>query len=275
MMSFLRNLIFFPVRMVSLFWQKRELTAHFIWREFVGRYRGAHLGVLLSFASPLILMVIYTLVFSIVFKGSFGGEGGKAPFAIALFSGLIFFQLFSDSAGRAAPLLAANPNFITKVVFPLEILPVSIVGSAVLHFLVSFLILLGGILLVTKTLSWTVLLFPILLVPMIMLALGVAWGLSALGLYFRDLSSLVPPILTAMTFLSAIFYPVSAVPERYQPLLLLNPMAGYSEMARSLFVFGELPDWGIWSYCAGVSLFCWLAGYFLFMRLKKGFSDAL
>jgi lipopolysaccharide transport system permease protein len=268
----------FPFLAVQSLWQKRELIAHFTWREFVGRYRGSHLGILLSLATPLILLVVYTLVFGVVFRGSFGGgnlEEGKASFALALFSGLIFFQLFADAIGRAAPLLPSNPNFITKVVFPLEILPVALVGSALLHFVVSLGVLLAGLLLWNHQLEWTVLWMPVVLLPVVLLSLGVSWFLAALGLYFRDLAALVPPILMALTFLSAIFYPVSAIPERLQIFLLANPLAGISELARGIFIFGNSPDWGIWSYVFGVSLVCALTGYFVFMRLKKGFSDAL
>jgi lipopolysaccharide transport system permease protein len=273
--SILSDTVKFPFRMVGSLWSKRELIWHFIWREFVGRYRGSHLGVVLSLATPLILLVVYTLTFGVVFRGSFGQDGGQAPFALALFSGLIFFQLFADAVGRAAPLLASNPNFITKVVFPLEILPVAIAGSALLHFFVSLGILLAGLLIYFHSLPWTVLLFPVLVLPLFCLALGACWLLAALGIYFRDLNALVPPVLMSLTFLSAIFYPVSAIPERFQIFLLANPLAGYAEMARSIFVFGDLPDWRIWLYCTAVGLISAAVGYFVFMRLKKGFSDAL
>lgn len=276
--SVLADGIKFPFLATRALWQKRELIAHFTWREFVGRYRGSHLGVLLSLATPLILLVVYTLIFGVVFRGSFGGgdlEEGKASFALALFSGLIFFQMFSDAVGRAAPLLASNPNFITKVVFPLEILPLALVGSALLHFFVSLGVLLAGLLLWNHSLEWTVLWMPVVLLPVLLLSLGISWFLAALGLYFRDLAALVPPVLMALTFLSAIFYPVSAIPERLQFFLLANPLVGISELARGIFIFGHSPNWGIWSYTFLVGLFCALAGYFIFMRLKKGFSDAL
>lgn len=256
-------------------WAKRELIAHFTWREFAGRYRGAHLGLVLSVASPLLLMVVYTVVFGFLFKGSFGGGDGKVPFALALFSALIFFQLFGDTIGRASSLLATNPGFITKVVFPLEILPVTLLGSSFLHFLCSLTVLLAGILLMTHALPWTVLLLPLLILPVLMLSLGIAWALAALGIYFRDLEALVPPLLMALTFLSAIFYPLSTIPQEYQWIALLNPFVGFSEMARAILVFGVVPDWRVWLYCFGISLVICLGGYFSFMRLKKGFSDAL
>jgi len=269
------NVTLFPLRALANLWAKRELIAHFTWREFVGRYRGAHLGLVLSVASPLLLMVVYTVVFGFLFKGSFGGGDGKVPFALALFSALIFFQLFGDTIGRASSLLATNPGFITKVVFPLEILPVTLLGSSFLHFLCSLAVLLTGIFLMTHALPWTVLLLPLLILPVLMLSLGIAWALAALGIYFRDLEALVPPLLMALTFLSAIFYPLSTIPQEYQWIALLNPFVGFSEMARAILVFGVVPDWRVWLYCFGISLVICLGGYFSFMRLKKGFSDAL
>jgi lipopolysaccharide transport system permease protein len=273
--TLMKYFFLFPVRMAGDLWAKRELIAHFTWREFAGRYRGAHLGLILSVASPLLLMVVYTVVFGFIFKGSFGGGASKVPFALALFSGLIFFQLFGDTIGRASSLLVANPGFITKVVFPLEILPLTLLGSSFLHFLCSLAVLLVGILLLTHALPWTVLLLPLLILPVLLLSLGIAWGLAAMGIYFRDLEALVPPLLMALTFLSAIFYPLSTIPQEYQLIALLNPFVGFSEMARAILIFGEVPDWRIWLYCCMVSITICLAGYFTFMRLKKGFSDAL
>lgn len=269
------NIALFPLRVAGNLWAKRELIAHFTWREFVGRYRGAHLGLVLSVASPLFLMMVYSVVFGFIFKGSFGGAGGKVPFALALFSGLIFFQLFADTIGRASALLVTNPGFITKVVFPLEILPITLLGSSFLHFLCSLSVLLAGILLMTHALPWTVLLLPLLVLPVLLLSLGIAWALAALGIYFRDLEALIPPMLMALTFMSAVFYPLSTIPQEFHWVALLNPFVGFSEMARAILVFGEVPDWRVWLYCCGVSIAACLAGYFAFMRLKKGFSDAL
>lgn len=272
--AFLR-LLAFPFRMMSGLWSRRELIVHFTWRDFASRYRGSHLGILLSMASPIILLVIYTIVFGWIFQGKFIGPEGPVPFPLALFSALIFFQLFGDSVGRAATLLVENPNFITKVVFPLEILPVSIVGSAFLHFLINAAIMILATLLFGKAIPLTVILLPVVLLPILLFTLGATWFLSSLGIYFRDISALVPPLLMALTFLSGIFYPLSAVPERFQILFLANPMAGFSEMARAILVFGTMPDWRVWAYCFVISVFTFFVGYFAFTRLKKGFSDAL
>jgi lipopolysaccharide transport system permease protein len=271
----MKSFILSPLRMAQDLWKKRELILHFTWREFVGRYRGAHLGLLLSVASPLLLMVVYSIVFGVIFKGSFEDAGNKVPFALILFSGLILFQLFGDTVGRSASLLASNPGFITKVVFPLEILPLALLGSSFLHFLCSLSVLLVGILLTMHSLPWTICLLPLLLLPMLLLSVGIAWLLSAIGIYFKDIDALVPPMIMALSFLSAIFYPLSVIPERYHLLALINPFVGFSEMVRSILIFGLLPDWRIWLYCFVLGLVVCLAGYLVFMRLKKGFADAL
>ncbi len=273
--SMIKQILLFPFRTAASLYTLRELIYHFTKREFVGRYRGAHLGILLSLASPLFLLAVYSIVFGVIFKGSFGEEASGKPFPILLFSGLIFFQLFSDTVGRAPSLLASNPNFITKVVFPLEVLPVAMAGSALLHFLVSLLVLIIGGTLWTGTVPLTLIALPGLVIVAFFLALGTSWILSALGLYFRDIDALIPPALMALTFLSAIFYPLSAIPEAYRWLACMNPLACISEMARQILVLGTWPSSGLWIYTIVSAVSILWIGYAVFTRLKKGFSDAL
>lgn len=271
----MKYLILFPLRIVGDLWAKRELIAHFTWREFVGKYRGAHLGLALSFVSPLFLLGIYTVVFGSLYRSSRTDTEGAGSFAITLFSALIFYNFMSDGVGRASQLLVENPNYITKVVFPVEILAVSLVGSSLLHFCVNVLILIGGILVSPMPWHWTLLLFPLVIFPLFLISLGVSWFLAAVGVYFRDVAAFVPPLMMALLFVSAIFYPVSSIPAAFQPWLLLNPMACFSEMGRAIFTKGEIPSMGMWGYCLGIGIFCFFGGYAVFHRLKRGFSDAL
>jgi lipopolysaccharide transport system permease protein len=271
----MKYIFLFPLQMIGDLWGKRELISHFTWREFVGRYRGAHLGLALSFVSPLFLLGIYTLVFGSLYRSSRTDTEGAGSFAITLFSALIFYNFMSDGVGRASKLLVENPNYITKVVFPVEILPVSLVGSSLLHFCVNVLILMGGILVSPQDMHWTVLLFPVLVFPLVLMSLGMCWFLAAVGVYFRDVASFVPPLMMALLFVSAIFFPVSSIPEAYQSWLLLNPMACFSEMGRAIFTKGEMPSVGMWGYCLGIGVVCFFGGYAVFHRLKRGFSDAL
>lgn len=261
--------------MLENIWLKRELIYHFTRREFVGKYRGAHLGVLLSLASPLFLLAVYSIIFGMVFKGSFGPDSAGKPFPLLLFSGLIFFQLFADTVGRAPSLMASNPNFITKVVFPLEVLPIAMAGAAFLHFLVNLSVLLVGLFLWTGGFPITLVALPALVMTAFLFSLGAGWILAALGLYFRDLEALVPPVIMALTFLSAVFYPLSAIPEPYRLVACANPLVCFSEMARDVIILGIWPSAGMWAYTAGGSIVIFVIGYEMFMRLKKGFSDAL
>jgi lipopolysaccharide transport system permease protein len=271
----MKYIVLFPFQMIGDLWAKRELIVHFTWREFVGRYRGAHLGLALSFVSPLFLLGIYTLVFGSLYRSSRTDTEGAGSFAIVLFSALIFNNFMNDGVGRASKLLVENPNYITKVVFPVEILPVSLVGSALLHFFVNVLILMGGILISPQPWHWTVFLFPVVIFPLVLITLGACWFLAAVGVYFRDVASFVPPLMMALLFVSAVFFPVSSIPEAYQSWLLLNPMACFSEMGRAIFTKGEMPPMGMWGYCLGIGIFCFFGGYAVFHRLKRGFSDAL
>jgi lipopolysaccharide transport system permease protein len=243
----------------------------------IGRYRGSLLGLGWSFFNPLLMLLIYSFVFSVVFKARWDveAEEGKVLFAIVLFVGLIVHSLFTEVVNRAPGLILGNPNFVKKVVFPLEILPVVALGAALFHSLVSFLVLLIALLIFDGYLHWTIVLFPLVLMPLIILTTGFAWILASLGIYLRDLSHVVGLLTTVMMFLSPIFYPLSALPENYRPLMFLNPLTFIIEESRAVIVFGEMPAWGgllVYSLVAiGVA---WL-GFWWFQKTRGGFADVM
>ena len=278
-MSLLRltivNIILFPMRVSRNLWSRRELIFHFTWRDFVGRYRGAHLGLVLSIVSPLFLLGVYTFAFGVFFKSPIAKADGTGPFALTLFSALVFYNFFNEAVSRAPKLLIENPNYITKVIFPVEILPVSAVGVALLHFMVRISILLGGIILAFGAIPLSVLWLPFVLCPLILLTLGICLFLSALGVFLRDISAIIPPLMMALLFASAIFFPISSMPDGTQFWLLLNPLACFSEMGKSIFIKNEAPSMPLWGYCMSIGLVCFFAGYAVFDRLKRSFSDSL
>ncbi|HEY5792074.1 MAG TPA: ABC transporter permease [Chthoniobacterales bacterium] len=270
------DLIKSPVRCAVSLYGCRELLLHFIWRDFIGRYRGAHFGALLSLASPIFMLAIYTIVFGYILNVRFSEEHtSKATFALALFSALTFFQLFADAISRAPVLIIENPNFVTKVIFPLEILPFSVVGTAFLHFVVSMGALLAGLLIFEHHLSWSMAFAFLLVIPVLLYAAGCAWILAALGTFFRDIAALLPPLVLALTYLSAIFYPVSAVPERLRPFLYANPFAVISEQAREIMIAGQPLGWVPWASVTLGGALVFMGGYLLFMRTKRYFADSV
>jgi lipopolysaccharide transport system permease protein len=186
-------------------------------RDVAGRYRGSILGLFWSLFNPILMLVIYTFVFSVVFKARWSVDSdSKTEFALMLFAGLMIFNLFAECVNRAPTLVIGNVNYVKKVVFPLEILPWVSLGSALFHFLVSLCVWLVACVVLFGELQVTALLLPVVLFPLLMFILGVAWFIAALGVYLRDVGQIVGVLTSVLMFLSPIFYPLSALPVEYR-----------------------------------------------------------
>lgn len=255
---------------------QRNLIRQMARREVVGRYRGSFLGLFWSLVNPMLLLGVYTFVFSVVFKARWGAsyEGGQFEFATVLFCGLIVFTFFSECVSRAPGLILTNPNYVKKVIFPLEILPWTVAASALFHACVSTLILLAVVAL-TGQVHWTTVFLPLLWAPLVLLVVGLSWLLASLGVFVRDINQVVGFVLTAMLFLSPIFYPVSALPESMQPVLLANPLTFVIEQSRGAVLWGKMPDWqGLGLYTLAALGVAW-GGFAWFQRTRHGFADVL
>ena len=265
-----------PVEMVASLWRNRSLIHASVKREVLGRYRGSALGLLWSFFNPLFMLTVYTFVFSEVFKARWSaGSESKTEFALVLFAGLIVFNLFAECINRAPGLIVSNPNYVKKVVFPLEILPFVGLLSATYHMLISLCVLLAAYLVVLGMPHATVLLLPLVILPFGLFIMGVSWALASLGVYLRDISQFIGLVTTSLMFLSPIFYPANAVLESYRYLLYLNPLTWVIEMTRDLLLWGRIPD-------LGLILIYWLAagiiaclGFAWFQKTRRGFADVL
>jgi lipopolysaccharide transport system permease protein len=260
----------------SLF-QHRELIFQMIKREVVGRYKGSVMGLLWSFINPVLMLIVYTFVFSIVFKAKWGvgTEESNTSFAVILFVGLIVHGLLAEVLSRAPSLILSNANYVKKVVFPLEILPVISLGAALFHSLVSLGVLLIALLLLNKFLYWTVILIPLVLLPLIILTLGFAWILASLGVYIRDIGQTIGLLITVLLFLSPIFFPLSVIPEKYHLYMMVNPLTLIVIEAREVLILGHQPDWIGLSIYTLVSICIFWSGYAWFQKTRKGFSDVL
>jgi len=269
-----------PTSFAALFgslWRNRLLIKQMSKREVVGRYRGSVMGLAWSFFNPVLLLAVYTFVFSGVFKARWGvgGDESKIDFAIVLFVGMIVHGLFAECVNRAPSLILSNVNFVKKVVFPLEVLPWVAMGSALFHTGVSLLVLLAAQLILNQNLPWTCVLFPLILVPLIFVTMGVAWFLAATGVFVRDIAQTTGIATTVMMFLSPMFYPVSSLPREYQGLLHLNPLTFIMEEARQVLIWGKMPDWSGLTIYLAVSLIIAWAGFWWFQKTRKGFADVL
>lgn len=265
-----------PALMRSL-WHNRQLIAQMTQREVVGRYKGSVMGLTWSFFNPVFMLAVYTFVFSVVFKSRWGvdGDESKTQFAVVLFVGLIVQGLFAEVLNRAPGLILSNVNYVKKVVFPLEILPVIAMGAALFHSLISLGVLLSAFALFNGYLHWTVVLTPFILLPLLMLTIGLAWMLASLGVFLRDVGQTIGIITMVMMFLAPVFYPVTAVPEEFRSWIMANPLTFIIEQAREVLIWGRLPNWvGLGIYMLIAMVVAW-AGYAWFQKTRKGFADVL
>ena len=269
----------YPTNIRELFlsqWRNRHLIVQLTKRDVLGRYRGSMMGMAWSFFNPLIMLTVYTFVFSVVFKARWSVAGeDKINFAIVLFVGLIAYGLFAECINRAPSLILSNSNYVKKAVFPLEILPSVALGSALFHASVSLIVLLVAQLLVNQRLPWTIIFFPIVLLPLLFTAMGFAWLLSALGVYVRDMGQITTIFTTVLMFMSPLFYPLSALPKQYQLWLQLNPLTLIIEQSRGVLIFGKTPDWILWGLTLAASSVVCAAGFWWFQKTRKGFADVL
>ncbi len=269
----------FPTSLVEVFaslTRNRGLILTMAKRDVVGRYRGSVMGLLWSFFNPLFMLAVYTFVFGVVFKTRWGtGTGSKTEFALILFAGLIVFNLFSECVNRAPGIILANTNYVKKVVFPLEILPWVSLGSVLFHAAVSTLVWVVAYIVFFGIPHLTVLLLPIAIIPLLLFTMGVSWALASLGVYLRDVSQIVGIGTTVLMFLSPIFYPITAVPERVRPILMLNPLSPALDQVRDLLFYGRIPGLRLWAATLLAAIvICWL-GFAWFQKTRKGFADVL
>ena len=258
-------------------WRNRHLIMQMTKREVLGRYKGSIMGMAWSLLNPVFMLTVYTFVFSVVFKARWGTEGdeSRTQFAVVLFVGMIVHGLLAEVLNRAPSLILSNVNYVKKVVFPLEILPVISMGAALFHSVISLGVLLAAFLLFNGHLHWTAIFIPIVLAPLVILTLGLAWILASLGVFLRDVGQTIGIITMVMMFLAPVFYPVTAVPEEIRPWIMANPLTFIIEQAREVLIWGRLPNWiGLGLYTLVATVVAW-AGYAWFQKTRKGFADVL
>jgi lipopolysaccharide transport system permease protein len=267
-----------PVALFRHFRRYRELTLQLIRRDLAQRYRGSFLGMLWSFVTPLATLIIYTFVFSTVLKARWRASADASPieFALALFSGLIPFGVFSEVANRSPGLVLGSPNYVKKVVFPLDVLPVVTLGAALVHSLIGVGILLALVTWATGSVSLVHLAaLPLAYLPLIFLSLAVGWLLASLGVYVRDIGNGIGIAVQLLMFLCPIVYPIEAVPPAVQHLFWFNPLTPIVESFRSLLLWHEWPNWRPWlGWTLGTGVLAWIS-HAWFMQLRRGFADVV
>ncbi len=265
------------VRFHRSLWRNRQLWWRLTEREVLGRYRGSLLGVGWTFLQPLLMLGVYTFVFSQVFKARWSGqeELGPIAFAINIFTGLIVFNLVAECVSRAPSLVISNPSYVTKVVFPLDLLVPVTLGNALVHASASLIILGLFELLAFRMIPASVLWLPIVWIPLILGCLGVSWVLASLGVFLRDIGQLVGVLLSMLMYLSPIFFPITALPVMWRPFLNLNPLASIIGQTRIVLVEGGSPSVLYLSLGTALGLVVCEAGHRLFERSKRAFPDVM
>ena len=263
--------------MARVVFQNWHLVRIFTLRDALGRYRGSLLGLGWSFLNPLLMLAVYTFAFGRNEEGWAPPGAPKAPAVLAIFCGMVTFAVFGEVLGRAPTLILGNPNYVKKVVFPLEILPVTVLGSALLHALIGFAILLLGQLTLGSGLHLAALCFPLVLVPLILLALGVGWWFAALGVYVRDLGQSIAVVTQVFFFLSPTVYPASqaSTSRATEVLLWANPLTTIIEGARATLLYGQPPPWLALGVVTIVAAALAMSGYAWFQKVREGFADVV
>jgi homopolymeric O-antigen transport system permease protein len=268
---------FNPVAIVRHLIQHRDLIGQFTRREVIGKYKGSYLGLTWAFIQPLLMLAVYTFVFSVIFEMKWGisPEEGRLGFAMALFVGILTFNILGEPVNAAPTLILGNANYVKKVIFPLEILPLVKLLGTMVHCLFGMVIVIAGLILMNQKLEWTIILLPVAWFPMILFSLGWGYFLASLGVFVRDVGATVGVLVNMLFFLSPIFYPLKAVPEELRVFCRLNPIAIFVQDARRVVLWGQFPDWPWFFAGLALSMVIFVLGFIWFMRSKKAFADVM
>ena len=259
-------------------WQHRSLLRQLVNRNIAQKYKGAVLGFFWNFIQPLLMLCVYSFVFCFVFKVTKWGDTGidvTGAYPVIMFCGIAAYNLFSDGINSSCGLIVNNPNYVKKVIFPLDILIVGQVLSGFATGLLWFLLVLARSVAVFHEIHWTVLLFPIIILPLFFITLGVAFFVSSLQVFLKDTRYVVTVLLQMLFYMTPVFYSLDRIPEKYRHWLQLNPLTSIVTELRKVFLFGELPDWAMVGITYLMSLVILQLGFFWFKRTKGGFADVL
>lgn len=257
-------------------WRHRRLVASLAWREVLGRYRGSAGGVLWSLITPILMLSVYTAVFSGIFQARWSQEASTpVDYALQLFVGLIVHGLAAECLNRSPGLMLANVSYVKRVVFPLEVLPLVTLLSALFHSLISLVVLLVFFTVVHHTLPWHAVWLPVVWLPYVLLLCGISWLLAGLGVFLRDINQVMGLLTMVLMFLSPVFYPASALPQNLQVIFQFNPLTIIIEQSRNVLLNNTSPDLLPLAIYMVVAAGVAVVGYRLFQTMKKGFADVL
>ena len=247
----------------------RELLKTNVKKEIRGRYKNSFLGVLWSFLNPLLQLLVYSVIFGALLAG------GDETYPIYICIALIPWTYFTTAITQAAFTVIGNADIIKKVYFPREILPISVVTSGAVNFVISTIIILAFVIFSGVGLSWYILLYPFILLIQYVLLLGIGFIVSSVTVYFRDLEHIIGVILMAAFYGTPIVYKLEQLPHTLQIIVQLNPMTHLINAYRDIFYYHQMPNMQILFILLGASVVLTVIGYFIFKKLQKGFAEEL
>lgn len=258
-------------------WRNRQLLWQFTIRSVELKHKGSYLGLTWSILNPLLMLGLYVFVFGYIFGGSFGVKENETPieYGLGIFLGLTIFHFAAEIFALSVGVIAGNPNFVKKVVFPLEILPAATVGSALVHLGSSLVLFLAGMVFLGPGLSLTSLWLPVILLPVIIMLLGISWLFAALGVFFRDLGQFMQFLTMALMFSSGVFYSALKIPDAAWHYLRFNPLLLAIEMARNTVLWQMPLNTSHYTYLCLAAVTTCGVGYAAFKRMKPAFADVL
>ncbi|MCU1324641.1 MAG: Transport permease protein, partial [Bryobacterales bacterium] len=256
-------------------WQNRSLIRTLVRRDVMSRYTGSFGGAFWTVLNPLMLMMTYFFVFGIVMNTKFENDPSRTGFALYFLAGMLPWLAISEAVGRAPFVLLEHRNFIKKLVFPVETLPVNLVVSGLVTEFFGLLLFLAALFLIRGSLPWTAIYLPFAIIPQILLTAGLAWFLSALAVFVRDLGQVIGYLLTVLMFLTPIFYSEKAVPAAAAGLMMFNPIYVLVRAYRATLLEGRAPDFGALAVLGAASLLVLILGHAWFYKLRKSFPDLI
>lgn len=256
-------------------WDHRNLIAMMVRRDSFGKYKGSLLGVLWPMINPVGHLILYTFLFCVILKVKLGGDGSTSNFALYLMAGLLPWGAFSEALSNSSVCILEHPNYVKRVVFPLQVLPVITVLSTLVTEAMAFLILVAGVALFTHQIHTTLIFLPLVCLSQLLLTTGICWFLASLGVYIRDIRHMMALALAAWMYATPIVYPATSLPANFQFLLWLNPMAGIVLDYRRVVLQGLPPDWHHYGSYTLVGVVAFFIGFKFFQKTKKSFADVM
>jgi lipopolysaccharide transport system permease protein len=256
-------------------WRNRNLIRTLVRRDVMSRYTGSFGGVFWAILNPLMLMLTYFFVFGIVMGSTFGKDSSRTGFALYFLAGMLPWLAFTEAIGRAPFVMQDHRNFIKKLVFPVETLPVNLVVSGLVTEFFGLILFMLALLLIRGRVPWTVVYLPLVVVPQVLFTAGLAWFLAALGVFMRDLGQVIGYLLTVLMFLTPIFYAEDRLPAFAAGFIHKNPIFVLVHSYRAALLEATAPDWVSLGWFSLAALLIFLLGHAWFYKLRKSFADLI